>query len=72
MTTEHLSIPCWIINATNTHLEYVIVIAFPLQQWLQDRASFLRNIYLACVPFVVRFPILYISWLCPDPIRTYC
>jgi len=23
---------------------------------------------LACVAFVLRFPILYISWLCPDPI----
>jgi hypothetical protein len=25
-----------------THLEYVILIAFPLQQWLHERASILR------------------------------
>jgi len=26
---------------TNTHSEYVMVIAFPLQQWLHERASLL-------------------------------
>ena len=30
-----LRIACWIPKATNTHSEYVILIAFPLQQWLQ-------------------------------------
>ena len=29
---------CWITKATNTHSEYVIFIAFPLQQWLRERA----------------------------------
>jgi len=28
----------WITKATNTHSEYVILIAFPLQQWLRERA----------------------------------
>jgi hypothetical protein len=28
----------WIPKATNTHSEYVILTAFPLQQWLQERA----------------------------------
>jgi hypothetical protein len=32
---------------TNTHSEYVILIAFPLQQWLQERASLLRYTYIA-------------------------
>ena len=32
---------CWIPNATNTHSEYLIPIAFPLQQWLHERASVL-------------------------------
>jgi hypothetical protein len=27
---------------TNTHTEYVILIDFPLQQWLHERASMLR------------------------------
>jgi hypothetical protein len=32
---------CWVIKAKNTHSEYVIIIAFPLQQWLHERASML-------------------------------
>jgi hypothetical protein len=35
-------IACWIPKATNTHSEYVLLIAFPLQQWLQERGSALR------------------------------
>jgi hypothetical protein len=27
---------CWITKATNTHSEYVILIAFPRQQWLHE------------------------------------
>jgi hypothetical protein len=30
---------CWIIQATNTHSEYVIFIPFPRRQWLHERAS---------------------------------
>jgi hypothetical protein len=30
---------CWIPKATNAHSEYVIIIAFPLKQWLPERAS---------------------------------
>jgi hypothetical protein len=33
---------CWITKATNTYSEYVILIAFPRQQWLRERASMLR------------------------------
>jgi hypothetical protein len=33
---------CWIPKVKNTHSEYVILIAFPLQQWLHERASTLR------------------------------
>jgi len=29
-----MRIACWIPKATNTHLEYVILIALPQQQWL--------------------------------------
>ena len=32
----------WIPKAVITHSEYVILIAFPLQQWLHERASMLR------------------------------
>jgi hypothetical protein len=34
-----MRISCWIPKATNTHSEYVIVIAFPLQQWLHESSS---------------------------------
>ena len=40
-----LSVP----KATNTNSEYVILIAFPLQQLLQERASILRYTYMACL-----------------------
>jgi hypothetical protein len=37
---------CWLPKATNTHLEYVILTAFILQQWLQERTSKLRYTYI--------------------------
>jgi hypothetical protein len=42
MTIWRMRIACWIPKATNTHSGYVIRIAFPLQQWLHERASMLR------------------------------
>jgi hypothetical protein len=33
---------CWIPQATHTHVQYVILTAFPLEQWLHERASMLR------------------------------
>ena len=33
----------WAQKAKNTHSEYVIFIAFTLQQWLHERASILRH-----------------------------
>jgi len=41
MTKWRLLIARWIAKAANTHSEYVTLIAFPLQQWLQERASIL-------------------------------
>ena len=51
-------ISCWISKATRTQAvahalvrshtqKYVILIAFPRQQWLRERASVLRYTYLA-------------------------
>jgi hypothetical protein len=42
---------CWITKDTHTHSEYVILAAFPLQQWLHERASVLR-LYVHCVSCV--------------------
>jgi hypothetical protein len=35
----------WITKATDTHSEYVIIIAFRRQKWLSDSASKLRLRY---------------------------
>jgi len=53
MTIWHMRIACWIPKSTNTHSQYVILIAFPLQQWLQERASVLRYTYMACLVPVI-------------------
>ena len=47
MAIWHMRIACWITKATNTHSQYVTLIAFPLQQWLQERASVLGYTYSA-------------------------
>jgi hypothetical protein len=39
----------WMPEATDTNSEYVILIPFPQQQWLQERASMLRYTYIACL-----------------------
>jgi hypothetical protein len=50
MTKWRMFIACWISKAKNTHLEYAIIIAFPLPKLLHECASMLRYIYI--VPFV--------------------
>jgi hypothetical protein len=42
MTTWRISIACSVPKATNKRTVYVILIAFPLQQWLHERDSMLR------------------------------
>jgi len=39
----------WISKAKNTQSEYVILMAFPQQQWLHERSSKLRYTYSACL-----------------------
>jgi hypothetical protein len=39
MAVRPIRFACWITKATNVHPEYVILIAFPLQRWLQELAS---------------------------------
>jgi hypothetical protein len=41
---------CWItLGYRHTHSEYVILIAFPRQQWIHERATILRYTYIACL-----------------------
>ena len=46
MTIWRMRITCWITKATKTYSNYVILIAFPLQQWLHERATLLRYTYI--------------------------
>ena len=49
LTVGTTRILCWITKARNIHSGDVILIAFPLQQWLHERASMLRYTYIACM-----------------------
>jgi hypothetical protein len=49
MKIWRMPIACWLPKATNTHSDCVILIAFPLQQWLHESASMLRYTYSACL-----------------------
>jgi len=49
-----LALPCWITNkrktkAINSHSDCVILIAFPRQQWLHERSTVSRYMYVACL-----------------------
>jgi hypothetical protein len=55
MTIWCMRIACWIPNGKNTHSEYEIIIAFPIQQWLSKRASILGY---TCIAF------LYLRYAC--------
>jgi hypothetical protein len=46
---RHMRFACWITKATDTHSQYIILIAFPRQQWLRERASVLCYAYIACL-----------------------
>ena len=48
MTIWRTRFACWIPNATDTYSEYAILIAFPLQQWLHERAPVL-HVYVHCL-----------------------
>ena len=46
MTLAHC---IWITKATNTHSDYVVLIAFPLQQWLHICLSMFCYMYTVCL-----------------------
>jgi hypothetical protein len=56
MIIWHMRIACWISKATNTHSEYVILIAFLLQHWFHERAQILRYTFIACLFDVLSQP----------------
>jgi len=54
MTVWCMCLACWIPNATNTCLEYVILITFVLQQWLRKHVSLLCYTYIVCLVYYLR------------------
>ena len=47
---RRMFLECLITKATNIHLEYVILTAFLLQQWLHERASVTLHLHwLLCL-----------------------
>jgi hypothetical protein len=46
-TARLMRVACCIPKATDAHSECAILIAFPLQQWLHERASMWRSTYVA-------------------------
>ena len=48
---RRMFLACRITKATDTNSEHVIglLIDFPRQQWLRERASMLRYTYIACL-----------------------
>jgi hypothetical protein len=41
---------CMLDTKGNKYSDYLILIAFPLQQWLHERASWLRDTYIPVIP----------------------
>ena len=76
MTIWRMRIACWIPEATNTHSEYVIRIAFPLQPRLHARPSVLHYTFIACLvtpvsPTSLVFLMSFIAVLIRYPV-TFC
>jgi hypothetical protein len=59
VTIWRMRIVCWIPKATNTHSGCVMLIAFPMQQWLHEQASMLRYTYIVCLVFYFIFIYLF-------------
>ena len=49
MTIWRMRVAYWVPKATNTYSYHLILIAFPLQQWLHFRASVLHYTYICCL-----------------------
>ena len=47
---RRMRIACWKIKATDTHSEYVVLIAFPQQEWLRESSSILP-LYIHCLVY---------------------
>jgi len=73
MTIWRMRIAWWITKATATHSKCIIFVAFPLKQWMHERASLLHYMYIAsplnielaiCTYEYINqyIPVPYVSW----------
>jgi hypothetical protein len=44
---------CRMTKVTDTHSEHVILIAFPQQQWLRERSTMIRYMYVVSLVFTL-------------------
>jgi hypothetical protein len=51
MTVWRMRTACWIPQTTTTLREFVILIAFPVQQWLHEHALLLHCTSIACIVY---------------------
>ena len=58
MTIWRMRIGCWAPKATNTHSNYVLLTAFPREQWFYARATMLRY---TCIDCLVSYQVLFTS-----------
>jgi hypothetical protein len=47
-----MRIACWITKPADRQAEYVMLISFPLQQWLRERSSLCR-FYVHCLSCII-------------------
>jgi len=62
MTIWRTRIARRITEAIKTHSEYVILIASPLQQWLQERTSMLLYVNCMSCVFLYETKITFVTW----------
>ena len=60
VTIWRMLMACWIPKATNTLSQDIILIPFQLQQWLHERASILRCMY---IPRLILFVMVHPCFL---------
>jgi len=71
-TIWYMRVACWIPKVTNTHLEYVVLIAFPLQQWLHERTLMLCYTHTDCLAIYDVNELVLYSVAHTPTLRTCC
>ena len=63
MAIGRMLFSCWILKASDTHSEHVMLIAFPRQQWLHEHAqiSHLHVYCLSCCTLHLRYFLMFIG-----------